>query len=85
MAMGESCPKQQRRYRTNIKDLSPEILKKAEACNTAEELFALAKAEGIELSDEDIAEIAGGGYLHSPNSPKRERRAWGSDEGSSGE
>ena len=41
----------------NIENLSPELLEKAEACNTAEELFALAKDEGIELSDEDIAAI----------------------------
>lgn len=41
-------------------DLSPELREKAEACKTPEELFALAKAEGIELSDEQLDAISGG-------------------------
>jgi len=63
----------------NIENLSPELLEKAEACNTAEELFALAKDEGIELSDEDIAAISGGARL--PRGGKKNRKGgWGSDE-----
>ena len=63
----------------NIENLSPELLEKAEACNTAEELFALAKDEGIELSDEDIAAISGGARL--PRVGKKNRKGgWGSDE-----
>lgn len=44
----------------NIEDLSPEVLEKAKACETPEELFALAKEEGIELSEEDLETISGG-------------------------
>ena len=43
-----------------LEDLSPELQEKAKACATAEELFALAKQEGIELSEEDLEEISGG-------------------------
>lgn len=45
----------------NIEDLSPETIEKAKACKTPEELFALAKEEGIELTEEQIQAIAGGG------------------------
>ena len=41
-------------------EMSPELQEKAEACETVEELAALAEAEGIELSDEDLDGIAGG-------------------------
>ena len=44
----------------NYEDLTPEQCEKAKACKTAEELLALAKAEGYELSDEDLEEISGG-------------------------
>ena len=43
-----------------LEDLSPELQDKVKACNTAEELLALAKEEGYELSDEDLQGIAGG-------------------------
>ena len=33
----------------NIKDLSPELKEKARACHTPEELFELAKEEGMEI------------------------------------
>ena len=44
----------------NYKDISPELKDKARACHTPEELFELAKEEGMELSDEDLDGIAGG-------------------------
>lgn len=43
-----------------LEDLSPELREKAKACQTAEELFALAKEEGVELSEEDLESISGG-------------------------
>ena len=43
-----------------LEDLSPELQDKARACNTPEELLALAKEEGYELSNEDLKGIAGG-------------------------
>lgn len=45
----------------NIEDLSPETIEKAKACETPEQLFALAKEEGIELTDEQIEAIVGAG------------------------
>ena len=43
-----------------FEDLSPELQEKAAACKTAEEIFALAKSEGIELSDEQLEAVSGG-------------------------
>ena len=63
----------------NVDNLSPELLEKAEACKTAEDLFALAKDEGVELSDEDVAAIAGGARLVRRNG-KPEKRSWSSDD-----
>ena len=42
-------------------ELSPELMAKVKACRSPEELFALAKEEGRELSDEELEGIAGGG------------------------
>ena len=44
----------------NIEGLSPELQEKARACRTAEELFELAKEEGMEIPDEQLDAIAGG-------------------------
>ena len=44
----------------NIEDLSPELQEKAKACKTVEELFELAKEEGIELGAEELEAINGG-------------------------
>ena len=41
-------------------DLSPELREKARACETPEEMLALAKAEGYKLSEEEMEGIAGG-------------------------
>ena len=43
-----------------FKDLTPEQQAKVRACTTPEELLALAKAEGYELSDTELEAIAGG-------------------------
>ena len=41
--------------------LTEEQIKKAAACKNNSELLALAKEEGIELSDEQLQAVAGGG------------------------
>ncbi|ACV21388.1 Uncharacterised protein [Slackia heliotrinireducens] len=41
-------------------DLTAEQMEKAKACETPEELLALAKQEGIELSEEQLEGISGG-------------------------
>ena len=45
----------------NFEDLSPELQDKVRACQTAEEILALAKQEGYELSEEALEAVAGGG------------------------
>lgn len=44
----------------NFDDLTPEQKEKALACKTPEEVFALAKEEGLELSDEELKAVSGG-------------------------
>lgn len=44
----------------NFEDLSDELKAKAKACNTPEELLALAKQEGYELSDDELDAVSGG-------------------------
>ena len=47
-------------------DLTEEQKAKVMACKTAEELVALAKAEGVELSEEQLDAIAGGDSFWCP-------------------
>ena len=49
----------------NYKDVSPELKEKARECKSAEELLALAKEEGMEIPDEELDAIAGGGWCDS--------------------
>ena len=44
-----------------LKGLSEEQIKKVEACKNSEEIINLAKAEGIELTDEQLEAVSGGG------------------------
>jgi predicted ribosomally synthesized peptide with nif11-like leader len=41
-------------------ELSPEMQEKAKACKSPEEMLALAKEEGYELSDDELSSISGG-------------------------
>ena len=43
-------------------NLSPEQQERARACESPEELAALAEEEGLELSDEMLEGVAGGGF-----------------------
>ena len=47
-------------------DLTDEQKARVKACKTAEELIALAEAEGVELSDEQLNSIAGGDSFWCP-------------------
>ena len=47
-----------------FEDLSPEQKAQARACKTPDELLALAKEEGIELTDAQLEDIAGGWTSH---------------------
>lgn len=44
-----------------LKGLSKEQIAKVSACNSVEELLNLAKAEGVELTDEQLEAVNGGG------------------------
>ena len=44
-----------------LKGLTKEQIAKAKACKNSEELLALAKQEGIELTEEQLNAISGGG------------------------
>ena len=46
-----------------LKGFSKEQIEKARSCHNQEELLALAKAEGIELNDEQLAAVSGGGCV----------------------
>ena len=43
-----------------LKGLTEEQIKKVEACKNAEEILALAKAEGVKLSEEQLEAVSGG-------------------------
>ena len=44
----------------NLDNITPEQRRKAAACKNGEELLALAKEEGVDLTDEQLDAIAGG-------------------------
>ena len=45
----------------NFEDLTPEQQAKARACTSPEEILALAREEGYELTDDELAAVSGGG------------------------
>ena len=45
----------------NWDNLSDELKEKAKACKTADEFVALADSEGVDLTDEQMEAISGGG------------------------
>ena len=52
----------------DFKDLTPEQQERARACKTPEELLALAKEEGMDLSEEQLEKVSGG-YIDIPDCP----------------
>ena len=44
----------------DLKNLTDEQKAKLQGCKTPEEVLALAKAEGVELTDEQLEEVSGG-------------------------
>ena len=44
----------------NFNELTPEQKEKAKACKTPEEMLALAREEGYEISDEELEAVSGG-------------------------
>ena len=53
----------------NFEDLkNPELQDKLKSVKTADELIELAKEEGVELTDEQVERISGGGLWNHPSS-----------------
>ena len=46
-----------------LKGLSQEQIAKVKACQNSDELLALAKSEGIELTDEQLETVSGAGLI----------------------
>ena len=58
----------------NLENLTPEQQEKARACKTPEDILALAKEEGYELSDDQLESIAGGSFWELCNHCSREEQ-----------
>ncbi len=54
----------------DFQDLSPEQQEKVKACNSVDELVAFAKSEGVELTDEQLNQVAGGGWTRTTSCSK---------------
>ena len=52
-----------------LKGLTEEQIAKVKACKTTEEMFALAKEEGIELTEEQLETVSGGGCFSTMKCP----------------
>ena len=50
-----------------LKGLTEEQIKKVETCKSSEEILSLAKAEGVEFSDEQLEAVSGGCGSHKKN------------------
>ena len=55
-----------------LKGLTKEQITKASACKSSEELLAYAKSEGVQLTDEQLAAINGGGLCSSDDKNKND-------------
>jgi DNA-directed RNA polymerase subunit M/transcription elongation factor TFIIS len=53
-----------------LKGLTKEQIAKARSCKNPEEIISLAKSEGVELSEEQLAAVSGGGCFSSEKCPK---------------
>ena len=64
------------RIKDLLNGLTPEQIEKVQACKSHEQLLALAKQEGIELTNEQLEAINGGfacGYTNPPDNGKDRR------------
>ena len=53
-----------------LEGLSLEQIEKVKACKDSEELLALAKEEGVELTEEQLSAVNGGICTSTPNCPE---------------
>ena len=52
-----------------LKGLTEEQIAKIKACNNSEKLLALAKEEGVELTDEQLSAVSGGHCMNEFDCP----------------
>lgn len=55
-----------------LKEFTQEQIARARSCKNQEELFTLAKNEGVELSDEQLAAITGGACSSTEETDKKD-------------
>ena len=53
-----------------LKGLTEEQIAKVKSCKSQDELLALAKQEGIELTEEQLSAVSGGGCFSTNKCPK---------------
>ena len=56
-----------------LKGLSEEQIAKVKACKNSQEVLELAKAEGFELSSEQLEAVSGGVCTHSTETKKKRK------------
>jgi len=54
-----------------LKGLTEEQIAKVKACKNQDELLALAREEGIELNEEQLAAVSGGACSYSTDHPPK--------------
>ena len=55
-----------------LEDLTPELQEKAAACETPEEIIALAREEGYELTEDELDQVSGGASWNGGSEGPRE-------------
>ncbi|MCR5491270.1 MAG: hypothetical protein K6F32_03985 [Bacilli bacterium] len=55
-----------------LNGLSEEQIAKVKACKSSDEVLALAKEEGVELNDEQLSAVSGGGCIEEWLNPRDE-------------
>ena len=54
-----------------LKGLSQEQIQKLNACKSSQEILELAKKEGVQLTDEQLEAVSGGGCIDTDPGPHR--------------
>lgn len=57
-----------------LRGLNAEQIKKVKACDSMDDLLQLAKDEGVELNDEQLAAVSGGGCFSTDDDDKKDGR-----------
>ena len=58
-----------------LKGLSQEQIQKLNACRSSQEILELAKKEGVQLTDEQLEAVSGGGCLDTNPGPHKKHES----------